>query len=93
MAPALGMELAAGAAMNPQRPGLYDPEAPAVSRELEADPVLDSAISHLERLRRVFALEEWIRDAGDDPLLAASCRRWRSEREQLLAELSIETAD
>jgi hypothetical protein len=60
---------------------------------MDADLLVDSAISHLERLRRVFALEEWIRDAGDDPLLAASCHRWRNEREQLLAELSIETAD
>jgi hypothetical protein len=76
--------------MNSERPERHDPAAPY---HAEADPLVDSAISHLDRLRRVLALEEWIRDAGDDPLLAASCRRWRSEREQLLAELSIETAD
>jgi hypothetical protein len=54
------------------------------------DLLVDSAIGRLERLRRVFELEEWIRGAAEDPLLAAPCARWRSERAQLLGELNLE---
>jgi hypothetical protein len=51
--------------------------------------IVDSAISHLEKLRRVLLLEEWLRDARGNPLLAASCRSWRAEREELLLELNL----
>jgi|HubBroStandDraft_6_1064221.scaffolds.fasta_scaffold2193517_1 hypothetical protein len=50
---------------------------------------IDSAISHCEKLRRVLELEEWIRDACADPILAAPCRTWRAERENLLVELQL----
>ena len=54
------------------------------------DLLVDTAISHLEKLRRVVMLEEWIRNAENDPLLAGSCREWRKEREQLIGELHLE---
>jgi hypothetical protein len=62
-------------------------EPPRSSAE---DLLVDSAIGRLEKLRRVFELEEWIRGAAEDPLLAASCARWRSERAQLLGELNLD---
>ena len=53
--------------------------------------LLDSAISHAEKLRRVLELEEWISGATpDDPLPQATRRRWQEERDQLLAELRLE---
>lgn len=59
-----------------------------IADELAIEPI-DSAISHCEKLRRVLELEQWIRDACSDPILAAPCRRWQSERENLLAELNL----
>jgi hypothetical protein len=59
-------------------------------RTAAEDLLVASAIGRLEKLRRVFELEEWIRGAAEDPLLAGSCARWRSERAQLLGELNIE---
>jgi hypothetical protein len=50
---------------------------------------VDSAISHCEKLRRVLELEEWIKDASADPLLAAPRRTWELEHEQLLRELNL----
>jgi hypothetical protein len=50
---------------------------------------IDTAIRHCEKLRRVLELEQWIRDACADPILAAPCRTWRAERENLLAELQL----
>jgi hypothetical protein len=53
--------------------------------------LVDSAISHAEKLRRVLELEEWINNVTpDDPLLLTTSRKWRAEREQLLAELRLE---
>jgi hypothetical protein len=51
--------------------------------------LVDSAISHCEKLRRVLELEEWINGTSDNPLLAATCRKWKEEREQLLGELHL----
>jgi len=51
--------------------------------------LVDSAISHCEKLRRVVELEEWVNRAHDDPTLATTCRRWQEEREQLLIELHL----
>ena len=51
--------------------------------------VVDSAISHCEKLRRVLELESWIREAHDCPLLARGSERWQAEREELLAELEL----
>jgi hypothetical protein len=51
--------------------------------------VVDSAISHCEKLRRVLELESWIREAHDCPLLARGAERWQAEREELLAELEL----
>lgn len=51
--------------------------------------LVDSAISHCEKLRRVVELEEWITGACDLPMLAKTCRKWQEERAQLLAELHL----
>jgi hypothetical protein len=51
--------------------------------------LVDSAISHCEKLRRVLELEEWINGTSDNPLLVATCRKWREERERLLSELHL----
>jgi hypothetical protein len=51
--------------------------------------LVDSAISHCEKLRRVLELEGWIREARDCPLLERASERWQSEREQLIAELEL----
>jgi hypothetical protein len=53
---------------------------------------VDSAISRLEKLRRVVELEEWISGARDNPILGTTCRRWEEERAQLIAELHLERA-
>ena len=53
------------------------------------DLLVDTAISHLEKLRRVVMLEEWIRNAADDPLLTRTCREWHKERKQLIDELHL----
>jgi hypothetical protein len=52
--------------------------------------LVDSAISHCEKLRRVLELEEWVNEGRDNPALATPCRKWREEREHLLAELHLE---
>jgi hypothetical protein len=52
--------------------------------------LVDSAISHCEKLRRVLELEEWISGVRDNPILATTCRRWQEERAQLLTELHLE---
>lgn len=70
--------------------GLGSQSAAEPARTAAKDLLVDSAIGRLEKLRRVFELEEWIRGAAADPLLAASCARWRSERAQLLGELNLE---
>lgn len=54
-----------------------------------ADALVDSAISHCEKLRRVLELESWIREAHDCPLLARASERWQAEREELIAELEL----
>jgi hypothetical protein len=51
--------------------------------------VVDSAISHCEKLRRVLELEGWIREALNNPLLTRASRRWQAEREQLITELEL----
>jgi hypothetical protein len=51
--------------------------------------MVDSAISHCEKLRRILELEAWIGEARVQPLLARACERWQAEREQLLAELEL----
>lgn len=53
------------------------------------DLLVDTAISHLEKLRRVVMLEEWIRNAANDPLLTGTCREWHKERKQLIDELHL----
>jgi hypothetical protein len=62
----------------------------ATWREDWQELLVDTAISHLDKLRRVVMLEEWIRNASDDPLLARTCREWQAERERLLAEFDLE---
>jgi hypothetical protein len=51
--------------------------------------LVDSAISHCEKLRRVLELESWIRDAHDCPILARALERWQAERDELVAELDL----
>jgi len=55
--------------------------------------LVDSAISHCEKLRRVLELEEWIIGTPDNPILATTCRKWKEERAQLLSELHLEQLD
>jgi hypothetical protein len=53
--------------------------------------LVDSAISHAEKLQRVLQLEQWINGAtADDPLPAATRRKWQEQRALLLAELRLE---
>ena len=52
--------------------------------------LVDSAISHCEKLMRVMKLEEWINGARDNPILASASRRWQEEHAQLLTELHLE---
>lgn len=57
-----------------------------------ADPqsaIVDSAISHCEKLRRILTLEAWIHEAEDRPILARAAERWQAERQQLMAELEL----
>jgi len=51
--------------------------------------LVDSAISHCEKLRRVLELEGWIQEAQDHPILAHAAERWQAERAQLLVELQL----
>jgi hypothetical protein len=67
---------------------------PAIVRGGDTSSLLvDSAISHCEKLRRVLALEEWINGTPDNPILATTCRKWKEEREQLLRELHLAQLD
>ena len=51
--------------------------------------VVDIAISHCEKLRRILELESWIREAHDSPILARASERWQAERAELIAELEL----
>jgi hypothetical protein len=67
---------------------------PRIARGDDTSSLLvDSAISHCEKLRRVLELQEWIDGTSDDPLLARTCRKWKEEREQLLRELHLDHLD
>lgn len=59
---------------------------------LRDELLVDTAINRLEKLRRVFALEEWIREAVDNPQLATATATWGAERAQLITELQLEEA-
>jgi len=64
---------------------------PGIARAGETSSLLvDSAISHCEKLRRVLELEEWIIATPDNPTLATTCRKWKEEHERLLSELHLE---
>jgi len=63
---------------------------PSTARDCDTGSLrVDSAISHCEKLRRVLELEEWINGMPDDPILAATGRKWKDGREQLLSELHL----
>jgi hypothetical protein len=67
---------------------------PSIARGGDTSALLvDSAISHCEKLRRVLELEEWIIGTPDNPILATTCRKWKEEHEQLLSELHLEQLD
>jgi hypothetical protein len=51
--------------------------------------LVDSAISHAEKLRKVLQLEEWINGTPDTPMFAATRRRWQEQRKRLLGELQL----
>jgi hypothetical protein len=51
--------------------------------------LVDTAISHCEKLRRVLELEAWIQEAQHYPILAGAAERWETERAQLIAELQL----
>lgn len=69
-----------------------NPTPEVIARSGDASSLLvDSAISHAEKLRRVLQLEQWINGTtADNPLPAATRRKWQEERAQLLAELRLE---
>ena len=68
--------------------------APRIARGGDTSSLLvDSAISHCEKLRRVLELQEWFDGTRDDPLLATTCRKWKEERKQLLRELHLDQRD
>jgi hypothetical protein len=52
--------------------------------------LVDSAISHCEKLRRIVQLEEWISVTPDTGMLAPTRRKWQEERARLLAELHLD---
>jgi hypothetical protein len=54
--------------------------------------LVDSAISHAEKLRKVLQLEEWINGTPDTPMFKATRRKWQEQRERLLGELSLDRA-
>jgi hypothetical protein len=62
------------------------------ARGSDSDSLLvDSAISHAEKLRRVLELEQWLNSTTPDrPLPLSTRRKWQEQREQLLAELRLE---
>ena len=51
--------------------------------------LVDTAISHCEKLRRILELESWIQEAQAHPILAQAAERWQAERAQLIAELQL----
>jgi hypothetical protein len=64
---------------------MTEQETPAGSADTHS-LLVDSAISHAEKLRRVVELEQWIDAAADNPALA---RKWQEERGRLVAELHL----
>jgi hypothetical protein len=52
--------------------------------------LVDSAIGHAEKLRRVLQLEEWINGTPETPMFAATRRKWQEQRKRLLGELHLE---
>ena len=69
-----------------------DLPAPPAGVAGAADPrslLVDSAISHAEKLRRVLQLEEWINGTPDTPMFEATRRSWQAQRERLLGELHL----
>jgi hypothetical protein len=67
-----------------------DAQPASLGSDAEAASLLvDSAISHAEKLRRVLELEEWIQSARDNPALEATRGKWRQVRDQLLQELNF----
>jgi hypothetical protein len=69
---------------------IFGDDIPASTTPRETSSLLvDTAISHCEKLRRVLELEEWINGARDLPMLATTCRKWQEERAQLLADLNL----
>lgn len=67
------------------RPAASKAPAPADDQSL----LVDTAISHCEKLRRVLELETWIQEAQHYPILAGAVERWETERAQLIAELQL----
>jgi hypothetical protein len=55
-----------------------------------ASLLLDSAISHCEKLRRVLQLEEWINATPDNSIFGPTRRKWQEQRDRLLSELRLE---
>lgn len=68
-----------------ERPAASKVSAPADDQSL----LVDTAISHCEKLRRVLELEAWIQEAQHYPILAGAAERWEAERVQLITELQL----
>jgi hypothetical protein len=68
-----------------EMPSASEMSAPGGTHSL----LVDTAISHCEKLRRVLELEAWIQEAQHYPILAGAAERWEAERSQLIAELQL----
>ena len=61
----------------------------AASERNNGSFLVDTAISHCEKLRRIVELETWINGTPDSAIFAATRRKWQEERARLLAELQL----
>lgn len=62
---------------------------PGIARGGDTGSLLvDSAINHCEKLRRVLELEEWINGTSDNPLLAATGPRASLPRSERLSQVA-----
>jgi hypothetical protein len=69
---------------------MNDPTTPVTA---DAQSLLvDTAISHCEKLRRILELEAWIQEAQNHPILGHAAQRWQAERAQLIDELQLSEA-
>ncbi|MBV9726405.1 MAG: hypothetical protein JO299_14695 [Gammaproteobacteria bacterium] len=67
---------------------MNNPDTPVDAQSL----MVDTAISHCEKLRRILELEAWIQEAHNHPILGSAAQRWQAERTHLIEELQLSEA-